>query len=136
MSQQVTIDIVSDLSGTSNAHEVPFGWGGKALAIDLTEAEHKTFSDFMQPYVDKARAGSTGSAKRGPGRPKSTAKPTASSPDVASGGSGLTKEERQAVRDYAAEHGHELNKRGRLPSLAITAWQTKNPEVLAHLSAA
>lgn len=136
MSQKVTVDVVSDLSDEPNAHEVAFGWAGKLLAIDLTEAEHKVLEAALQPYVDKARTGFPGSAKRGPGRPKSTAKPAASSPDVASGGSGLTKEERQAVRDYAAEHGHTLNSRGRLPSLAITAWQTQNPEVLAHLSAA
>lgn len=132
MAQKVQVDIVSDLSDEPNAHSVEFGWGGKVLSIDVTEAEHTEWSALMQRYVDKA---SVLSAKRG--RPKSgTAKATASSATVAgAGGSGLTKEQRQEVRDYAKEHGHALSERGRLPQIAITAWQEKNPDILKHLAA-
>lgn len=132
MSQKVQVDIVSDLSDAPNAHGVEFGWNGKTLSIDLTEAEHQELSTFMQRYVDKA---SVLSSKRG--RPKGTsAKATAARPAVAGGGgSGLTKEQRQEIRDYAKEHGHALSERGRLPQIAITAWEQKNPEILKHLAA-
>lgn len=132
MAQKVQVDIVSDLSDEPNAHSVEFGWGGKVLSIDVTEAEHTEWSAVMQRYVDKA---SVLSAKRG--RPRGgAAKATAPSVAVAgAGGSGLTKEQRQEVRDYAREHGHPLNVRGRLPQIAITAWQENNPEILKHLAA-
>jgi len=142
MAQKVQVDIVSDVSGEVGAHEVTFGWLGNGYEIDLTESERKGLEDFLATYVEKARKVSS---RRG--RPKSTtAKATAPTASAAvSGGSGLTKEQRQEVRALAASHGRPLNERGRLPALAITAWQmskssdpaeqAKVAEILSHLAA-
>jgi hypothetical protein len=135
MAQKVEVTITSDLSGEGGAHGVTLSLDGTATEIDLTEAEHVGLRDHLAAYFEKGRKAviATGKAKRGPGRPKAA---TSATPAVAAtGGSGLTKEDRQAVREYAAAHGHELAKRGRLPELAITAWRDQNPEILSHLAA-
>lgn len=138
MAQKVEVTITDDTTGEAGAHSVEFAIDGTAYEIDLSEGNHSQLKSLLTPYIDKARKAS---AKRGPGRPK-TAKATAGSPSgAAGGGSGLTKEERQAVREFAATHGHPLNARGRLPELAITAWhasktdETKALEILSHLAA-
>jgi hypothetical protein len=140
MAQKVEVTITSDISGEGGAHGVTLSLDGTAAEIDLTEAEHVDLRDHLAIYFEKGRKATiTAKAKRGPGRPKAA---TSATPAVAAaGGSGLTKEDRQAVREYAAAHGHELAKRGRLPELAITAWRTSKTdqagalEILSHLAA-
>jgi hypothetical protein len=134
MAQKVEVTITSDISGEGGAHGVTLSLDGTATEVDLTEAEHLGLRDHLAIYFEKGRkAATTKTGKRGPGRPKAA---TSATPAVAAtGGSGLTKEDRQAVREYAAANGHELAKRGRLPELAITAWRDQNPEILSHLAA-
>jgi hypothetical protein len=128
MSQKVEVTIVSDLSGEPGAHGLEFGFEGVSYQLDVTEAEHQSLKDSLSAYLDKASKVSGGR-----GRPKSASRPA---PVAGSGGSGLTKEERQAVREFAAANGHTLAQRGRLPEVAIMAWREQNPEILASLSAA
>jgi Lsr2 len=134
MAQKVEVTITSDISGEGGAHGVTLSLDGTATEIDLTEAEHVGLRDHLAIYFEKGRkAAAPKTGKRGSGRPKAA---TSATPAVAAtGGSGLTKEDRQAVREYAAANGHELAKRGRLPELAITAWRDQNPEILSHLAA-
>ena len=134
MAQKVEVTITSDISGEGGAHGVTLSLDGTATEVDLTEAEHVGLRDHLAIYFEKGRKVATAkTGKRGPGRPKAA---TSATPAVAAtGGSGLTKEDRQAVREYAAANGHELAKRGRLPELAITAWRDQNPEILSHLAA-
>jgi hypothetical protein len=135
MAQKVEVTITSDLSGEGGAHGVVLSLDGTATEIDLTEAEHVGLRDHLASYFEKGRKAATAkTGKRGPGRPR-TKDATATPAVAATGGSGLTKEDRQAVREYASAHGHELAKRGRLPELAISAWREQNPEILSHLAA-
>lgn len=129
MTQKVEVTIVSDLTDEVGAHTVDFGWAGNGYEIDLTEAERGEFETFVQRYID---AGRKVTSKRG--RPRGATAKAASSV-AAHAGTGLTKEQRQEVRAYAAQHGYTLAERGRLPSLAITAWQEQNPEILKPLAA-
>jgi hypothetical protein len=129
MAQKIEVTITDDTTGEAGAHSVEFAIDGTAYEIDLSEGNHSQLKSLLTPYIDKARKASV---KRGPGRPKA-AKAVAGSPS--GGGSGLTKEERQAVRDFAATHGHPLNTRGRLPELAITAWRQQSAQILSHLAA-
>lgn len=140
MVQKVEVETVSDLSDAPDAHGVDFSWLGNGYEIDLTELEHKEMEGFLQRYIEKGRKTSS---KRG--RPKGSAKASAPVTSTTAGGSGLTKEQRQEVRELAAQHGHVLKERGRLPQIAITAWQlskstdptevAKVPEILKHLAA-
>jgi hypothetical protein len=41
----------------------------------------------------------------------------------------LTKEDRAAVRSFCEAAGKPLKPRGRLPEVAITAWQQGNAEI-------
>lgn len=134
MAQKVEVTITSDLSGDPGAHSVTIGLDGSFTELDLTEAEHAALKSNLDAYFEKGRK-ATVAGKRGPGRPKA-AKAVAGTPGGATGGgSGLTKEERQAVRDFAKANGHPLNARGRLPEVAITAWRQQNAEILSHLAA-
>jgi hypothetical protein len=134
MAQKVEVTITSDLSGDPGAHGVTIGLDGSFTELDLTEAEHAALKRDLDAYFEKGRK-ATVTGKRGPGRPKA-AKAAAGVPGgTTGGGSGLTKEERQAVRDFAATHGHPLSTRGRLPDLAITAWRQQSAEILSHLAA-
>jgi hypothetical protein len=136
MAQKIEVTITSDLSGDPGAHSVMVGLDGNAIELDLTETEHIALRDSLAVYFEKGHKVAAPTGKRGPGRPRSAAKAASSATDAAvSGGSGLTKEDRQAVREYAAANGHTLAKRGRLPELAITAWRDQNPEILSHLAA-
>jgi hypothetical protein len=122
MAQKVTVEIASDLSGEGDARNVEFGLAGVTYEIDLTPAEEDELRNFLGRYVEAGRKASTG--KRGRPAKSTTAAPT---------GSGLTPEERSAVREYAAANGVSLAQRGRLPELAVTAWRTQNPQILEHL---
>jgi hypothetical protein len=124
MAQKVIVEIASDMSGTPDAHKVDFGLDGVDYEIDLTEDEHATLKGMLGEFVSNARR--AGSAKRGRSTKASTA---------TTGGSGLTPDERKAVREFAAANGVELAARGRIAELAVTAWRTQNPEILSHLRA-
>ena len=123
MAQKVIVEIASDMSGVGDAHKVDFGLDGVNYEIDLTEDEHARLKGALGEFVSNARK-STGT-KRG--------RPAKASTGVATGGSGLTPDERKAVREYAAANGVELAARGRIAELAVTAWRTQNPESLSHL---
>lgn len=118
MSQKVEVTTISDLSGVAGAHNVKFAWDGTDLEIDLTEAERQAIVAVL-PLTEARKLARTG--KRGPGRPKgSTAAPI---------GAGLTKEDREDVRAFCEAVGKPLKARGRLPEVAITAWQQGKAEI-------
>lgn len=122
MAQKVTVEIASDISGEGDAHKVEFGLDGVNYEIDLTSSEAQGLHDFLAAYVAAGRK--VGGAKRG--RPAKASTATAS-------GSGLTPDERKAVREFAAANGVELASRGRIADLAVTAWRTQNAQILSHL---
>lgn len=125
MAQKVIVEIASDMSGVADAHKVDFGLDGINYEIDLTEDEHARLKGLLGEFVSNARK-STG-AKRG--------RPAKASTTASTGGSGLSPDERKAVREFAAANGVELAARGRIAELAVTAWRTQNPEILTHLKA-
>jgi Lsr2 len=109
MAQKVTVTRISDLDGQSpGAHTVELGLDGIAYEIDLVEQEHQELVSRLRPYVDAARKVSS---KRGlKGRRQTTP-------------SGLTRTEREQLRNWAQAHGVSLGERGRLPEDVIAAWR-------------
>lgn len=123
MAQKVTVSITDDLTGEGEATQVNFGFDGVNYEIDLNAGNKAELEGFLARYIEAGRKTSAG--KRGrPAKPAATPGPT---------GSGLSPQDRTAVREYAAANGVSLAQRGRLPDLAVTAWRTQNPGILDHL---
>lgn len=55
-----TVVLTSDMSGDTPARTYTFAWDGIGFEIDLTPDEARVFSEALLPYLEKARALSTG----------------------------------------------------------------------------
>jgi hypothetical protein len=111
MARQVLVQYVDDLDGTpsNNVSTVTFGLDGAAYEIDLGDGNAAKLRDVLAPYVAVAqRVG--GRRKRG---------------GVVAGpvGSGRSKEQTQAIRDWAKKNGHDISDRGRIPAAVINAFE-------------
>ena len=98
MAQKVTVNLVDDIDGTPAAETIQFGFGGRALEIDLSAANAKQMRETFGYYADHAREAGT-TAQRGTRRRTKT-----------------SREHTRQVRDWAREQGHELSDRGRIPA--------------------
>ncbi|HEY2701656.1 MAG TPA: Lsr2 family protein [Pseudonocardiaceae bacterium] len=107
MAQKVTVQLVDDLDGTASndIETMTFGLDGINYEIDLNEKNATSLRDGLAEFVASARRAG-GRAKRG----TAAARPTSS---------GRTKEQTQAIRNWAKRNGHKVSERGRI-STAIT----------------
>jgi hypothetical protein len=88
-----------------------FSFQGANYRIDLRDANAAKFEKALSPYLAAAARVSGGR-----GRPKSTGvKRTAT-------GSGRSKEQLQAIRDWAVKEGYEVAPRGRIKGEIIEAF--------------
>ncbi len=92
----------SDVSGREGAESVTFALFGKGYEIDLTRDEIGQLEEGLKPYVKKARQIGTKSAKPG----VRTELPADS----------------KAVRAWAAAHGIDCPKNGRIPGRVLDAY--------------
>lgn len=58
-----TVVLTSDLSGDTPARTYTFAWDGIGFEIDLTADEARQFGEALMPYLEKARALSSGTYK-------------------------------------------------------------------------
>lgn len=104
---QVLVTVVDDLDGTvlaeEDAYEVFFGYKGSQYRLDLSKANADKLDKFLNPYIAAAERVSSNR-----GRPRSTSSRRPST------GSGRSKEELQAARDWLRKNGHDVNDRGRI----------------------
>lgn len=113
MAQKTTIQLVDDLDGTTSDDitTVTFGLDGVDYEIDLTAANagslHNTLAEFVA------------SARRTGGRLKYGLAAAAAPPSE----SGRSKEQTQAIRDWAKSNGHNVADRGRIPAGVIDAFE-------------
>jgi hypothetical protein len=111
MARQVLVQYVDDLDGTpsDSVSTVSFGLDGATYEIDLSDGNAAKLRDVLAPYVAVAqRVG--GRRKRG---------------GIVAGpaGGGRSKEQTQAIRDWAKKNGHAISDRGRIPSNVIEAFE-------------
>lgn len=111
----VITTIIDDLTDEEipedQAVELHFGWSGVNYKIDLSKPNADKFEKQMKQYVEAAARVSGGR-----GRPRGTGSKRADS------GSGRSKEELQAIRDWAAKNGHEVSPRGRIAAPVLEAF--------------
>jgi hypothetical protein len=115
MAQRTTIQLVDDLDGTASndIRTVTFGLDGVEYEIDLTDDNAENLRKGLADFVATARR-TGGRVKRGLGSPASTAP---SREGVRS------KEQTQAIRDWAKNNGHQVAERGRIPGGVVEAFE-------------
>jgi hypothetical protein len=108
MAQQVLVQLVDDLNGTSSddVSTVLFGLDGVTYEIDLSEANAERLRTNLADFAGAARRVG-GRLKRG----------TTSN----SAGAGSTGEAAE-TRKWAQENGYDLSNRGRIPSHVVDAY--------------
>lgn len=113
---QTLVEVYDDLDGevidSGLEQTVEFSYGGVDYRMDLRPSNAEAFDELMKPYIDAAERVT---ASRPVKRATSTGTRAAS-------GSGRSKEELQAVRDWAAKNGHEVAPRGRIKSEVLEAY--------------
>lgn len=104
-----TVVTTDDLDASTDASTVTFSFAGSAYEIDLSKKNTAVFEKVLRPYIAAARpAGSP--RRRGPA-------------------SGATRGRRNAgvdlaaVRAWAADNGHIVSDRGRIPKAVLEAYQ-------------
>ena len=112
MAQKVQVQLVDDLDGTSTAEEtVSFGLDGVEYEIDLSSEHASELRDGLESFVAAARR-TGGRVKRGGGRTTTRG-----------GVSGGSREQNQAIREWARRNGHELAERGRIPAHIVSEFE-------------
>ncbi|MFC0674518.1 Lsr2 family DNA-binding protein [Brachybacterium hainanense] len=101
--------IISDLSGAPDAATVTLGLDAEWRVVDLTEAERAELDELLRPYW---------AASREPDRPVQV--PKRFVPDT-------TREERDAIKDWARRHGYHVAARGVIPKRVYRAYKAAHP---------
>ncbi|AGZ44626.1 histone-like nucleoid-structuring protein Lsr2 [Actinoplanes friuliensis] len=111
MARQVITTLIDDLDGKPADRTVEFSLDGTSYTIDLSEANAGKLRKALDPFITAGtRIGRSGSG-RGPGRPASVTR-TAGSRD-----------ENRLIREWAAEQGHQISERGRIPQSISSAYR-------------
>ncbi|HEY4006446.1 MAG TPA: Lsr2 family protein [Pseudonocardia sp.] len=110
MAQKVTVSLVDDLSGSRADETVNFGLDGKAYEIDLSAGNADQLRNVLAEFVAAARR---------PTRAPRSGGGNGSGPR----GAAAEREQNQAIRDWAREHGMSVSERGRISAEVIEAYR-------------
>jgi hypothetical protein len=105
MAQKVIRQFIDDIDGSEAERTFTFAVDGTHYEIDLSTQNIKEFHEAIAGFVESARKVKAS----GPGRGARTTSPSTS-------GSGRSREQTQAVREWARQQGHSINDRGRIPA--------------------
>jgi Lsr2 len=103
MAQKVIREFVDDIDGSEAERTFTFAVDGTPYEIDLSTQNIKEFHEAIAGFVESARK------VKASGNSRQTRKASTSD-------SGRSREQTQAVRDWARQHGHSVNDRGRIPA--------------------
>jgi hypothetical protein len=104
MAQKLIREFIDDIDGSEAERTFTFGVDGTNYEIDLSSENIKEFHEAIAEFVDKARrAKASGSGRQ------------ARKTSVSTSGGGRSREQTQAVREWARRQGHTINDRGRIP---------------------
>src|SRR5689334_24643420 len=107
MAKQVITVLTDDLDGTDADRTVEFGLDGVSYTIDLSDKNAGKLRKALDPYLTVAsRIGRTNTNGR-------------ITPRGATAPSRTSREQNQAIREWAAKNGHTVSERGRIPASII-----------------
>ena len=112
MAKQVITVLTDDLDGGDADRTVEFGLDGVNYTIDLSEKNAGKLRKVLDPYLEKAVRVGRGTAAGRITR-NAAAQPSRSSRD-----------QKQAIREWARKNGHKVSDRGRIPSSVVEAFHT------------
>jgi Lsr2 len=113
MAKQVITLLTDDLDGGEADRTVEFGLDGVNYTIDLSEKNAGKLRKALDPYLAVAtRVGRSGDSRS-----------TRRSGPPAAGRS--SRDQNQAIREWANKNGYEVSERGRIPSSIVEAYHNK-----------
>jgi Lsr2 len=114
MAKQATVRFIDDLDGSEASGTFDFSLEGRNYQIDLSDENAAKLREALTPFIDAARkaGGRSGGRGRSQRQTPSTEKPARSS-----------REETQAIREWARQNGHQVSDRGRIPKSVLEAYQ-------------
>jgi hypothetical protein len=115
MAKQVITLLTDDLDGGEADRTVEFGLDGVGYTIDLSEKNAGKLRKALDPYLSVAtRVGRSGGVdSRGARR------------GVPASAGRASRDQNQAIREWATKNGYEVSERGRIPSSIVEAWHNK-----------
>jgi len=110
MAKQIITLLTDDLDGGDADRTIEFGLDGVNYSIDLSEKNAGKLRKALDPYLTAAaKVGRTGPNGRIASR--AGAAPSRSS-----------REQNQAIREWAVKNGYEVSERGRIPASVVEAF--------------
>jgi hypothetical protein len=113
MAKQVITLLTDDLDGGEADRTVEFGLDGVNYTIDLSEKNAGKLRKALDPYMSVAtRVGRSAVDGRSVRRP-------------AAASARSSRDQNQAIREWAGNNGYEVSERGRIPSSIVEAYHSK-----------
>ncbi|MEV6596226.1 Lsr2 family protein [Actinoplanes sp. NPDC051346] len=112
MAKQILTLLTDDLDGKEADYTIEFGLDGVNYTIDLHEKNAGKLRKALGPYVAAAtRIGrpTSGLTRRG----------------AATGTGRTSRDENQAIREWATNNGWAVNERGRIPTAVVEAYRSR-----------
>jgi hypothetical protein len=111
MARQVVTLLTDDLDGTTADRTVEFGLDGVTYTIDLSDKNAGKLRKALQPYIGAgSRVGRNSIAHRGGSRRRAGATGRSS------------RDQNQAIREWATKNGYAVSDRGRIPTSVVQAF--------------
>jgi hypothetical protein len=112
MARQVITTLIDDLDGKKADRTVEFGLDGTNYTIDLSDANAGKLRKALDPYIVAGtrvgRASGRSVRHSGLGLPARSAG---------------SRDENKLIRDWAAQNGHQISERGRIPQGVTSAYR-------------
>ncbi|GAC66526.1 histone-like nucleoid-structuring protein Lsr2 [Gordonia soli] len=108
MARKEIVQVIDDIDGKvlDEFETVKWSLDGKTYEFDTSSKHAQQFRDSLSKYVEVSRATS-----RSPKRVTVT------------NGAGRSKDQTQAIRQWAQKNGHDVSDRGRIPRAVIEAFE-------------
>jgi hypothetical protein len=112
MARQLVALLTDDLDGGAADRTVEFGLDGRNYTIDLSDKNVGKLRKALEPYITAGtRVGRGSMDRRGAARGHASATTGRSSRD-----------QNQAIREWAGRNGYEVSERGRIPASVVEAF--------------
>lgn len=113
MAQQVVVSLIDDINGDVANETVAFALDGKSYEIDLSDANANKLREALAEYIEAARRPS-GTNRRGSSSGAPVRRPA------------VSREQNQAIRDWARNRGMKVSDRGRIPADVTAAYHQES----------
>ena len=109
MARQVITTLIDDLDGKAADRTVEFSLDGLSYTIDLSEANAGKLRKALDPFINAGTRIGRGAGRAGSG--------------ASTGRTAGSRDENRLIREWAAEHGHQISERGRIPQSVSSAYR-------------